>query len=142
MNIFMMNISLYEKIFGLLYLQPLYIYRLLVSPHFTENDKIFRLIQDLYVRSSASPTKNLTYQMSICLMLMKHEKAVLIEHDLGGPVFDLFSIKMLLLLYTWNPIVSEYFSHLKRELLKVLLDFYLGSHKQGRVSLCRKKTIQ
>lgn len=127
----MKNSGLYEKIFGLLYLQPLYIYRLLVSPYFTENDKIFRLIQDLYVKSSASSTKNLTYQMNICLMLLKHEKIALVDHDLSGPVFDLFSIKMLLLLYSWNPVVADYYSGLKRELLKLLLDFYLGSQHDG-----------
>lgn len=128
----MKNIGLYERIFGLLYLQPLYIYRLLTSPHFAENEKIFRLIQDLYVKSSASPAKNLTYQMSICLMLLKHEKAVLVEHDLSGPVFDLFSIKMLLLLYSWNPVVAHYYAALKKELLKVLLDIYLGADRLGR----------
>ena len=123
---YLKNISIYEKIFGLLYLQPLYIYRLLINPNFTENDKVFRLIQDLYVKSSASGSKNLTYQMSICLMLLKHEQQALLENDLGGPVFDLYSIKMLLILYTWNPVVSEYYGSIKKEYLKVILRGYLN----------------
>jgi hypothetical protein len=127
----MKNIGLYQKVFGLLYLQPLYIYRLLISPHFTENDKIFRLIFDLYIKSSGSPTKNLTYQMGICLMMLKHEKYALIENDLTGPVFDLYSIKILSLLYSCNPIISDYYTNLKKELLKVLLDLYAHSGRRG-----------
>lgn len=121
---YMRNITLYEKIFGLLYLQPLFLCRLLVCESFGDSEKIFKLIKDLYVRSSAVESKNVSYLMSILVTLIDTEKKKILELKLGSAAFDLYSLKIYMLICNTNPTISGYFDTLKEKILRKIVEIF------------------
>ena len=118
---FLRNAVVYQRVFGLLYLQPYTLFKLLLNPAFPEGEKVFKLIKDLYIRSSASPEKNLTYLMLMCLTLLKFEKREIIQMNLHLSVIDLYSLKVYNLIIGSIESLSDYFEDLKREMLEEII---------------------
>lgn len=118
---FLRNVVVYERVFGLLYLQPYTLIKLLLNPSFPEGEKLFKLIKDLYIRSSAAPEKNLTYLMLLCLTLLKFEKREIIQMNLHLSVIDLYSLKVYNLIIGSIERLSDYFEDLKREMLEDII---------------------
>ena len=121
-NQYLKNIMLYQKIFGILYLQPYYICKLLVNPAYPEGEKIFKLIRDLHIRASTNSKKSLTYMISICLTLLKNDKYHIVE-NLSAPTLDMYSLKVYSLIILSNPLISEYFEQLKKVLLIEIIQY-------------------
>lgn len=119
---YLRNIMLYEKIFGLLYLQPLYLCRLLVCDTFPDSEKIFKLIKDLYIKCSASKSKNVSYLMCILLTLLSTEKHKIVDLSLGPAAFDLYSLKIFMLICNTNPVIDTYFGKLKESILAKVIE--------------------
>lgn len=122
-NPFLRNIMLYQKLFGILYLQPYYLYKLLINPKFAEGEKIFKLIKELYIKSTASPRKNLTYLMSMCLTLLNNDKQLIVKHNLQATVLEMYCLKTYNLIIMSNCLISDYFEDLKHLLLSTIVTF-------------------
>lgn len=122
---YLRNIMLYEKIFGLLYLQPLYLCRLLVCDQFPDSEKIFKLIKDLYIKCSASESKNVSYLMCILLTLLSTEKHKIVDLSLGPAAFDLYSLKIFMLICNTNAVIDNYFGKLKESILAKVIEISL-----------------
>jgi hypothetical protein len=120
-NMFLRNIVIYQRLFGILYLQPYYVLKLLLNPTFPDGEKVFKLIKDLYIRTSANSEKNLTYLMLVMLTLLKFEKIEIIQMNLHLSVLDLYSLKVYNLIVGSIESLSDYFDDLKRDLLTELI---------------------
>lgn len=114
---------LYQKIFGLLYLQPYYFFKLLTNPKFADGEKAFKLVKDLYLRTAGSSRKNLTYLMSFCLMLLEKDKQEIVNQSLEATVLELYSIKFYGIIINSNNMLTEYFDDMKKFLLTEIIEY-------------------
>src|SRR3990167_6189480 len=117
------------------------LFKMLLNPAFPEGEKVFKLIRDLYIRSSANPEKNMTYLMLICLTLLKQEKKEIVHMNLQLSLLDLYSLKVYNLIIGSFERLSDYFEDLKREILEEVIDAITEKTKLGSDNRLPSKTF-
>lgn len=123
MDPYLRNIRVYQKLLGVLYMQPYYLYKLLVCPQFTESDKVIALLQDLYINSSASPLKSIAYLIRLSLNLIEHEALLLISSGFRPRMIRPSFLKLYSMVNSLSVPVRKLQDMLKRSVIGFIIKY-------------------
>lgn len=132
MNPYLRNIRVYQKALGILYLQPYYLFKLLVSPQFTESDKVIALLQDLYINSSASPLKSISYLISLTLKLIEHESLQIISSGFRPRMIRSSFLRLYTMVNAVSAPIKKFQEKIKRAVIEFIIKFCAEFERKER----------